>query len=149
MNEFVDRINVSMEDMEYTGKNGYVKGMCNVLIKHLDELEETERPIHCTDKRRLKFFVKTDGEWRRDEGNTSITNMMNCVTNKHIDQLQIWKKLYPDWLVDQALSDTFLEITGSVFECAHAEKGPRNMYKVMQTISEATGIKSRKGIRED
>ena len=148
MNDFVDRINVTLEDMYYTGTNGYVKGMCNVLMKHLDELGEAERPFHCTDKRRLKFFVKTDGEWHRDEDNKSLTNMMSRVTDKHINQLKVWKTLHPDWIEHEDLSKEYLAITSNILDGVHDEKGTRNIKCVIQNISNATALSRKDGGEE-
>lgn len=148
LGDFVNRINVTLEDIYYTGTNGYVKGMCNVLMKHLGELDETERPFHCTDKRRLKFFVKQDGEWCRDEDNRNITDMMSRVTDKHINQLKEWKSLHPDWTKNEDLSKEYLTITSNILDGVRDETGKKYIRSVLQSISNMTAL-SRKDGRED
>ena len=58
--DFVDRISVTMSDLDYSRENGYVEGMGNILSRSLQQLSPLSRPIHCTDKRRLVFYVKDD-----------------------------------------------------------------------------------------
>ena len=50
--DFVDNIKVSLDDIQYTKEHGYVKGISNIFVKHLTDMNVTERPIHCSDKKR-------------------------------------------------------------------------------------------------
>ena len=58
LTDFVDNIKVSIEDLEYTNQHGYAKGISNIFTKHLTDMKVTERPIHCSDKKRLQFYIK-------------------------------------------------------------------------------------------
>ena len=40
--------------------NGFVNGVTNIITKQLQDLKPTQRPIHCSDKKRLQFYVKDD-----------------------------------------------------------------------------------------
>ena len=44
----------------------------NIFAKQLRDLKPTERPIHCSDKKRLKFYVKDNDQWKKDENNEKI-----------------------------------------------------------------------------
>ena len=63
--DFVKKIQLSLEDYNFALENGYAKGVTNVLIKNIEDLDDTERPIHSSDKKRGKFYVKSQGEWKR------------------------------------------------------------------------------------
>ena len=53
--DFVDNIKLSFEDIQEHAKSGSVQSISDVFIKHLTNLKPTERPIHCSDKKRLQF----------------------------------------------------------------------------------------------
>ena len=50
--EFVDSIKLQLSDLENVGKIGYVQGISNIITTNLKALDVTQRPIHCTDKKR-------------------------------------------------------------------------------------------------
>ena len=37
------------------------------LPKHLTDMAATERPIHCSDKKRLQFYIKDSDKWEKDK----------------------------------------------------------------------------------
>ena len=51
MTDFVNQIQVSLSELEDTGKLGYAEGISKVFIKNLNEIDYTERPIHCSDSK--------------------------------------------------------------------------------------------------
>ena len=69
LTDFVDNIKVSLDDIKYTKEHGYVKGISNIFVKHLTDMNVTERPIHCSDKKRLQFYIKDENEWSKDKHN--------------------------------------------------------------------------------
>ena len=69
LTDFVKNIHCQIQDLEYTGKAGYVAGISKMLIDNLSNLEVTKRPIHCTDVKRKSMYVKKDNEWKKDNKN--------------------------------------------------------------------------------
>ena len=47
LTDFIDQLQVSLEDLSYSKDNGFVKGVTNIFAKQLQDLKPTERPIHC------------------------------------------------------------------------------------------------------
>ena len=41
-----------------------LKGISNIFVKHLEHMDPTQRPIHCSDKR-LQFYVKDEDKWKK------------------------------------------------------------------------------------
>jgi hypothetical protein len=56
--DFVDSIKLQLSDLERVGELGYVEGISNIIVKNLNELDVTKRPIHCADKKREILYVK-------------------------------------------------------------------------------------------
>lgn len=79
--DFVKQLKLDQNDYNFALENGYQKGVANVIIKQLENLDDTERPIHSTDKKRGKFLVKTKGEWKKDNGE-SVDHVITSVGNK-------------------------------------------------------------------
>ena len=83
MTEFLHSIEVSEEDLIKFEEEGYVKGMRSVIERHLSKLAITERPIHCTDKKRQTIDFKSEKEgWKKDDENIQVNRLINSVENK-------------------------------------------------------------------
>ena len=96
LKDFVDNINLSLQDLNYTTKNGYIEGMSNILSKQLEDLSPTDRPIHSTDEKRLKFMVKKEEGWVKDDG-SQISNAVTNTKFKLVNALSEWEKENPDY----------------------------------------------------
>jgi len=64
--DFVDSIKIQLSDLEKVGKIGYVEGISNIIVKNLNLLDETKRPVHCTDSKREVMYVKDDNKWEKE-----------------------------------------------------------------------------------
>jgi len=96
LKDFVDGITLSLQDLDYTTKNGYIEGMSNILSKQLEDLSPTDRPIHSTDEKRLKFMVKNEEGWVKDDG-TQISNAVTNTKFKLVNTLTEWEKENPGY----------------------------------------------------
>ena len=65
LSEFIDNLQVSMEDMEKTGELGFAKGMSRIIMNNLNAIDICKRPIHCSDVKRETLYVKNNGVWER------------------------------------------------------------------------------------
>ena len=95
--DFVDSIKLQLSDLESVGKLGYVEGISNIIVKNLNDLDVTERPIHCTDKKRETLYIKDEDKWEKeDEEKKKIKKVIKNVANKNIRLLQKFKEVHPD-----------------------------------------------------
>ena len=62
MSEFIENINIDLQDIENIGKNGYVAGMTDVILSRIKNLEISKRPLHCTDLKRETMYIKDNDE---------------------------------------------------------------------------------------
>ena len=79
--DFVESIQLQVSDLEAVGELGYVEGISNIIVKNLKDLDVTQRPVHCTDKKRETMYVKDADKWEKDE-HTSI--LSKVITPLHI-----------------------------------------------------------------
>ena len=83
--DFVDSIKLQLSDLIDIGELGYVEGISKIIVKNLNNLDETERPIHCTDKKRETFYIKDQDKWEKeDEEKKKIKDTIKTIANKNI-----------------------------------------------------------------
>ena len=97
ISEFVDSIKLQISDLESVGKIGYVEGLTKIILKNLNALDVTERPVHCSDTKRDTLYVKDDNKWEKEaEDNHIILKAIEDIANKNTKQIKEWKKLNPE-----------------------------------------------------
>ena len=110
LTDFVDNVKISLEDLEYTTQHGYAKGISNIFIKQLEDIPVTKRPIHCSDKKRMQFYVKDSDEWKKDEKHENMDKTINKISKKQFSRLKEWEKMHPDFLTNEKLTKIYLEL---------------------------------------
>lgn len=97
--DFVDSLQLQLSDLESVGDLGFVEGISKIIIKNLKALDESERPIHCTDKKRESFYIKHDDKWEKEDDNkTHIRQAINHIAHENTLLIPQWKAKHPDYL---------------------------------------------------
>jgi hypothetical protein len=97
MSEFINSLQIEYDDFEKVGEIGFVNGISNIIIKNLKDLDVTQRPLHCTDKKREVVYVKEDNKWEKeDENYTKTRKLIKKTADKNMRLLPEFKKRYPD-----------------------------------------------------
>jgi hypothetical protein len=96
--DFVDSIKLQLSDLIKVGEIGYVEGISNIITKNLNALDVTQRPVHCTDKKREVLYVKDENKWEKeDEDKNKIRKVIKKVMIKNQRLLPEYKEKYPDY----------------------------------------------------
>ena len=95
--DFVDSIKLQLSDLEKVGELGYVEGISNIITKNLKELDVTQRPVHCTDKKRETIYIKDENKWEKDEDNKKLHKVVRRVTCKNQNLIPKFKELHPEY----------------------------------------------------
>ena len=111
--EFIKKIKITLEDLVESKNVGYTKGISNILINNLNDLPTLERPIHCTDKKKLEFMVKKDDKWNKDV-DKDIDKIINSIGIERIQKLTEWKKENPNYLRNDKLYEIYSEIIHNI-----------------------------------
>ena len=134
--DFLNQLQFSLDDLTYTKNNGYVEGISNMFVKELENLDPKERPIHCSDKKRLQFYVKTPNKWEKDDDNTNINKAIGNVQKKQIELMYLWDKQNPGWENNDKLIMERLQIAKSVYGgVSNIERNKENK-QIKKIISE-------------
>jgi hypothetical protein len=95
--EFVESLQIQMSDLENVGKLGFVEGISNIIIKNLKNLDVTQRPIHCTDKKRETLYIKDEDKWEKeDDEKKKLRKVIKRVASKNQRLLSKFKEEHPD-----------------------------------------------------
>ena len=95
--EFVDSIKLQLSDLENVGKIGYVQGISNIITTNLKALDVTQRPIHCTDKKRETIYIKDENKWEKeDDQKKKLRKAIRRVATKNQMLLLKFREVHPD-----------------------------------------------------
>ena len=94
--DFVDSIKLQLSDLERVGELGYVEGISNIIVKNLKDLDVTQRPVHCTDKKRETLYIKDEDKWEKDEERLKLHKVVRKVTCKNQNLIPKFKEAHPD-----------------------------------------------------
>jgi len=96
--DFVESIQLQLSDIEKMGEIGYAQGISNIITTNLKALEVTQRPVHCTDKKREIMYVKESNQWDKEDANyTRLRHAIKRLANRNIKLLSCFREKYPDY----------------------------------------------------
>jgi hypothetical protein len=96
--DFMNNLNIQIEDIEYMGNHGYVEGMTHIIMDRLNALDITERPFHCTDVKRETMHIKRQDTWRKDIDDEQIKHFVTIVSSLNYRKLPDWRVQHPQCL---------------------------------------------------
>ena len=141
LTDFVNNIKISLEDLKYTNEHGYVKGISNIFQKNLTDLKATERPIHCSDKKRLQFYVKDEDKWEKDISHTKINKGIETVGKQQILQIKEWEKKHPDFLEHEEQYMEWNKMVSNIMGGETKFKRDKNIENIKKNISTEVSVK--------
>jgi len=118
--DFVDSIKLQLTDLERFGEVGYVENLSNIITTNLKALDVSQRPVHCTDKKRETIYIKDEDKWEKEDDNKSkLRTAIKRIANKNIKLLPQYREKYPGCqYADSKYSDkynkTVVEAMGGV-----------------------------------
>lgn len=94
LQDFIDEIKFKLTDV-FDGTLPIKNSVSNVVVKQLNGLSITERPIHCTDKKRGNFMVKDKEEgWISDDGDKITQNIKKVQQKAILETYYAFDKYY-------------------------------------------------------
>jgi hypothetical protein len=97
ISDFVSSIKFNLEDLENTGRKGYVEGISNIIVKKLKQLDIHKRPVHCSDSKREVMYIKDEDKWEKEnENKNKLRKVIKKVACKNQRLLPKFKEEHPD-----------------------------------------------------
>ena len=140
--DFVNSIQLQLEDLEETGRLGYVDGISRVVIKNLDDMNTHKRPIHCSDSKREILYIKDNDQWIKENDNKdTMIKMIKQVANKNMKKIPEWVKAHPDCLdSDSKQNDKYLRIVSNSMSGSTEEEQKSNINKIISKVAKEVVI---------
>jgi hypothetical protein len=141
--DFVDSINLQLSDLEKVGEIGYVEGISNIIIKNLNSLDETKRPVHCTDRKRETIYIKDQGQWEKDDNKCKLKKVINKIAHKNIKLITQFREKYPECKrLESRISDKYNKMIIEAMGGA-GDNTSEKEEKIIRNITKATTISSK------
>ena len=126
MDEFINKIEVSMKNLLTTKEKGQVNGITNIIMENMNKLSLYERPLHCTDKKRETLYVKNN-EWEKDENKEYINKALKSIESKQLKNLNVWLDEHPNYMNIPSQQEEFAKLMS---ECGKSvEEGREKIIK--------------------
>ena len=140
--DFVSSIKLNLDDLENTGRCGYIEGISNIIIKNLNKIEQHLRPLHCGDFKREVLYIKHNNEWTKEtEDKPILTKAIKTIANENIKQISKWKDKYPDCIkTDSKKNDLYLKIVSNSMNGLTKEEGEKNIHKIISNVAKKVVI---------
>jgi hypothetical protein len=135
--DFVSSIQFNLEDLENTGRKGYIEGISNIILKNLNRLEQYLRPIHCSDYKREVLYIKDNNKWEKEcETKPILTNAIKTIANGNIKQIKEWRDKNPDCTdSDSKKNNLYLKIVSNSMNGATEEESQKNLSKIISNVA--------------
>ena len=142
LNDFIQSIELTISDFVNTGEVGYVKGISDIMLERIRNMEPHVRPIHCTDLKRETVYVKDSDIWaKEDANNTHIRKAVRIVANKNKAQIHSWIQENPNYdVLDTPECDKFFEYSKASLGGYGREEDSRFENKIISNILTETTI---------
>jgi len=116
MSEFIDTLKITLEDLLFSKTNGISRGVTDVMIKGLKQLDIYKRPIHCTDLKRDIMYIKDEDRWKKDDNHHMMRDTIVQIADKERTALQQWAIENPDWIETERKQLEYLTMMRSICE---------------------------------
>ena len=136
--DFVNSLEITMDDLTYTRDQGLVEGISKVMIDGLKQMDLYKRPIHCTDQKRDTIYIRDNHQWARDEGNARMRQVFVDIANKEYFAVKKWMDLHPGWETNRRLQDFHHKMIRNVLH--EIKDDPIGERKIMKSIERETFI---------
>jgi hypothetical protein len=134
--DFIESIQLTVTDLEATGRLGYVPGISRILVNKLKELDVYTRPLHCTDLKRETVYVKNNNSWEKESSQKNkMRHVIKRIAKKNLQQLPAWQAQNPDFIkLDTQENNDYLKISLNSLGSCDPENEEKDMNKIMRNV---------------
>jgi hypothetical protein len=138
ISDFIDSLKITLEDLLFSKTNGISRGITDIMIKGLKELDIYKRPIHCTDIKRDIMYIKDEDKWCKDENHVIMKDTIVKIADKERTALQQWAIDNPDWMETERKQLDYLTMVRSI--CEPIENYDNYEKKILKNIGKEIQI---------
>ena len=141
LEDFVQSIQLKLGDLEDTARLGYVDGMTNIIVRGLNDLEITKRPIHCSDSKRDVLYVKDNNSWEKDSSKSDkMKRAIELINRSNIKQIPTWVAKNPGCNdIDDPKNEIYMSMITETLDDDEEKQDKRNN-KIVKNIARSVII---------
>jgi len=142
MKDFIKSLEMSLPELEKMGELGFAEGMSRVFVDRLNQLDVTQRPIHCSDVKREIIHIKDDNKWEKDNANLDrLRKIIKQLTHKNILRVDDWKKANQGCTeYNSRKNDQYLKINMEAIGPVDDAEVKRDFGRIIRKVAENTAI---------
>ena len=142
MKDFIKSLEMSLPELEKMGELGFAEGMSRVFVDRLNQLDVTQRPIHCSDVKREIIHIKDDNKWEKDNANLDrLRKIIKQLTHKNILRVDDWKMANQGCTeYNSRKNDQYLRINMEAIGPVDDGEVKRDFGKIIRRVAENTAI---------
>ena len=136
LSDFLESLILTLTDFENFGPLGYCGGISNILVRGLNKLDISKRPIHCSDLKREVIHIKNNDTWHKDENKEQMIKAIKAIEHKNIKQMSLWGKANPEYKdPNHKKSDLYTKLIDNSLCETDKEKALKNYNKIIRTVA--------------
>ena len=87
LSDFIESIQLSIQDIERIGYEGQTTGMANIMIDKLNGMDVFQRPMHCSDIKKETIYIKDKDKWDIEKKDRPLKHALRKIYNKSVNCL--------------------------------------------------------------
>ena len=138
INDFMNSLQISFEDLEMTREKGLLESVNNQIIQSLRNLEIEKRPIHCSDQKRRIMHIKDNDEWHKDNNCERIRSTIDSLATKQLSNFNVWEKEKVEQLNSKNGQEDYMQLVSNITkEVMNDDKGTN---KIIGSIAKEVSL---------
>ena len=140
--DFVNSLQLKVEDFVATGKLGYVEGISRIIINGMKNIEIEKRPMHCTDAKRETVYIKDEDTWcKEDVDRNKFKKVIKTVAQMNLNQLPKWQEQNPDYVnINTPENENLIKYSLSALGSRTDEEEEKFVSKIMKNVLKEVAI---------
>lgn len=140
--DFIASLELGTNDVEQIGELGYVKGISNIILRGLNELDIYKRPVHCSDIKRETLYIKDKNVWEKENGkNEKLKLAIKHVAHKNVKQIPEWQRKHPDYNeYESKENEKYLKIVSEAMGGSTNDDDEMNYNKIIKNVAKEVFI---------
>jgi len=136
LTDFINSLQVQVEDFENTGRLGYVEGISRIIMNGIKQMDVNKRPIHCTDVKRETVYVRDQDVWEKENPEKQkLRKAVNRVAQMNFKQLQKWQEMNPECINNNSKENNeYIRLSLTALGGETEEEEEKYMDKIMKNV---------------
>lgn len=146
IDDFMKSITLTADNVLEIGVIGYHKAISNTFVKHIQKLNQFERPIQTTDlKRKLSWIKNKNNEWIKDEDLQLVNKFILLIGDKYFREHTKYNSTIKEWKDHQSkVHDKSMVSLGEILKAVTSDDKNNDYSKIHKTINENTLVQRSK-----